>query len=175
MPPDPGAGGRQGSVSACVDATKDHIRGHSQRSHPARQPERRQLSERPRERPAHPDNHLAAARIVANNIDGVLEQNITKLYDISLGGGVDFEDNDWAPEEKALRAGLRLLDFHGGVFILDRAGTCLLTYPYRDRSTDGNARRHDAGHGLRERPVRSSRTCASSSPPAAALCSSSFR
>ena len=83
------------------------------------------------------DNHLAAARIVANNIDGVLEQNITKLYDISLGGGVDFEDNDWAPEEKALRAAYAYSIFTGGVFILDRAGTCLLTYPYRDRSTDG--------------------------------------
>jgi len=76
------------------------------------------------------DNHLTEANIIARQVDQVLEANITKLYDISLAGSVNF-DGDWEPEERALRVAYEYSIFSEGIFIFDRDEKHIVTYPYR--------------------------------------------
>ena len=71
------------------------------------------------------------ARMIARYTDSILESNFNRLYDISLSGSIDFKDNDWEPEKKALEAAYQYSIFTDGIFILDKDGTHLLTYPPR--------------------------------------------
>jgi len=78
------------------------------------------------------ENRLMLANIIGRTIDYVIESNIKRLYDISLSGRVDFEDGDWEPERRALRTAIEYSIFSGRIFLMDRHGRVLLSYPHRD-------------------------------------------
>jgi len=78
------------------------------------------------------EERLAAAETVAGNIDHVLENNLARLYDISLSGRIDFADGNWEPEQKALRDAYQYSMFTDGLFLLDRYGSIVQMYPNRD-------------------------------------------
>ena len=75
------------------------------------------------------ENRLRLASIIADYTDSFLKDNLTRLYDISLSGAVDFRDGTWKPEEKALRAAYQYSVFSDGVFLLDLYGNVLLSHP----------------------------------------------
>jgi signal transduction histidine kinase len=77
-------------------------------------------------------NRIALAKIVSDYIESSLQNNLNRLYDISLSGSVDLHDGDWEPESRALETAYRYSFFTDGVFLLDRHGNELLTYPPRD-------------------------------------------
>ena len=77
-------------------------------------------------------DRLSEARIIATAIDHILEENLTRLYDISLSDQVDLQDGSWEPERKVLRAAYEYSIFTDGVFLLDKLGNVMLTYPPRD-------------------------------------------
>jgi signal transduction histidine kinase len=76
---------------------------------------------------------LALSRLIRNNIDNILKDNINRLYDISLSGSVDLEDRNFGPEKEALKAAYRYSLFTDGIFLLDKEGTVILNYPERIR------------------------------------------
>ena len=71
------------------------------------------------------------AKMIARYTDSILESNFNRLYDISLSGSIDFRDNNWGPEKKALAAAYQYSIFTDGIFLLDKSGNMLLTYPPR--------------------------------------------
>lgn len=77
-------------------------------------------------------NRLALAEIVSDYIESSLQNNLNRLYDISLSGEVDLQDGDWDPENRALETAYKYSLFTDGVFILDKDGNELLTYPPHD-------------------------------------------
>lgn len=77
-------------------------------------------------------NRLMLAEIIADYIESSLQNNLNRLYDISLSGDVDLNDNDWEPENKALETAYKYSLFTDGVFLLDKHGNELLTYPPHD-------------------------------------------
>ena len=81
---------------------------------------------------------LALARLVRNNIDNTIKDNINRLYDISLSGVVDLQKSDFRPEKEAIKEAYRYSIFTDGVFLLDRGGTVILTYPERIREASLN-------------------------------------
>jgi signal transduction histidine kinase len=74
-------------------------------------------------------DRLQLAEVVANFVDNLLERHLTRLYDISLSGAVDFGDGDWEPEKKALETAYQYSIFTDGIFLLDMDGNVVLTYP----------------------------------------------
>jgi signal transduction histidine kinase len=74
-------------------------------------------------------NRLALARIISNNIEIFLNNNLNRLYDLSLSYKIDLGDNNWEPEKKMLEAVYAYSPFAEGVFILDRHGNEVLSYP----------------------------------------------
>jgi signal transduction histidine kinase len=76
---------------------------------------------------------LAFARLIRNNIDNIIQDNINRLYDISISGKIDLRDNDFGPERDALRTAYRYSIFTDGVFLLDRDGNIILNYPAKIR------------------------------------------
>jgi signal transduction histidine kinase len=76
---------------------------------------------------------LALSRLIRNNIDNILKDNINRLYDISLSGSVDLADRNFGPEKEALKAAYRYSLFTDGIFLLDKEGTVILNYPERIR------------------------------------------
>ncbi len=81
---------------------------------------------------------LALSRLVRSNIDNAIKDNINRLYDISLSGIVDLQNSDFRPEKEAIKAAYRYSIFTDGVFLLDRGGTVILTYPERIREASLN-------------------------------------
>ncbi|MEW6109025.1 MAG: ATP-binding protein [Nitrospirota bacterium] len=77
------------------------------------------------------DKRVELAKMIAKHTDSIIESNFNRLYDISLSGGVDFGDNDWEPEKKALQAAYQYSIFTDGIFLLDKNGNTVLTYPPR--------------------------------------------
>ena len=71
------------------------------------------------------------ANMIARYTDSILERNFNRLYDISLSGSIDFKDNNWGPEKKTLAAAYQYSIFTDGIFLLDKSGNLLLTYPSR--------------------------------------------
>jgi signal transduction histidine kinase len=69
------------------------------------------------------------ASILASSTDNLLQSNLSRLYDISLSGAVDFGDNNWEPETRALRTAYQYSIFTDGIFLLDLRGNVMLTYP----------------------------------------------
>ncbi|NTW60521.1 MAG: hypothetical protein HGA43_15310, partial [Nitrospirae bacterium] len=76
-------------------------------------------------------DHLTEAKIIGTSIDHILEENLTRLYDISLSDRIDIADNSWLPEQEALKTAYHYSIFTDGVFLLDKIGNVLLTYPPR--------------------------------------------
>lgn len=76
-------------------------------------------------------SRLTLAGIIANNIDLLLERSLNRLYDISLSGKIDLNDNNWGPEREALRTAYQYSIFTDGIFLLDKTGNVVLTYPSR--------------------------------------------
>ncbi|MCL5023220.1 MAG: HAMP domain-containing protein [Nitrospirae bacterium] len=77
-------------------------------------------------------NRLALANIIGKYFDYVLETNLTRLYDISISGRIDFEDNDWEPEKRALKAAYEYSIFTDRIFLMDVYGNVVMTYPHKE-------------------------------------------
>ncbi len=78
------------------------------------------------------DDRLMLARIIADYIDVSLQTNLNRLMDISLSGKIDLTYNNWEPARKALETAYKYSLFTDGVFLLDKQGNILLTYPPHD-------------------------------------------
>ena len=76
---------------------------------------------------------LALARLIGNNVDNTIKDNIGRLYDISMSGKIDLLDGDFGPEREALRTAYQYSIFTDGVFLLDAEGNVLLNYPAKIR------------------------------------------
>src|SRR3989304_193319 len=74
-------------------------------------------------------SRLALAKIISNYVEVVLNKNLYRLNDISLSGKINLDDRDWRPEKKMLETAYRYSLFTEGVFLLDKHGNELLTYP----------------------------------------------
>lgn len=81
------------------------------------------------------NKRLVLSRLNRNNIDNIITDNINRLYDISLSGSVDLNDNNFGPEKSALESAYRYSLFTDGVFLIDRGGNIILNYPERIRET----------------------------------------
>ncbi|GAB4483370.1 MAG: hypothetical protein OHK006_04150 [Thermodesulfovibrionales bacterium] len=77
------------------------------------------------------DRRVQIARVIAGEADAVLVANFNRLYDISLAGDIDLNDSDWEPEKRALQTAYQYSIFTDGIFLLDRRGTLLFSYPPR--------------------------------------------
>ncbi len=80
------------------------------------------------------DRKLALSRLIRNNIDNIVKDNINRLYDISISGAVDLKDRNFRPEKEAVKNAYRYSIFTDGIFLLDNGGNIILTYP--ERMTD---------------------------------------
>jgi signal transduction histidine kinase len=69
------------------------------------------------------------AGILASYTDYRLENNLTRLYDISLSGAIDLNDDNWEPEDSALRTAYQYSMFTDGIFLLDLQGNIVHSYP----------------------------------------------
>ncbi len=76
---------------------------------------------------------LDLAHLIRNNIDNIIKDNISRLYDISISGKVDLSDGDFGPERDAIRTAYRYSIFTDGIFLLDKHGNIILNYPERIR------------------------------------------
>ncbi len=74
-------------------------------------------------------HRLAIARIVANTVELFLNRSINRLNDISHSENIDLADGDWTPERRALETIFKYSLFTEGVFLLDKHGNKVLTYP----------------------------------------------
>ncbi len=81
---------------------------------------------------------LSLSRLTRNNVDNIIKDNISRLYDISISGAVDFSDGDFGPEKEAVKTAYRYSIFTDGIFLLDNRGNVLLNYPERMRETSLN-------------------------------------
>lgn len=72
---------------------------------------------------------LTLGRLVRNNIDNIIKDNVNRLYDISLSGKVNLHDRDLKSEKEALSEAYRYSIFTDGTFLLDWSGDVKLTYP----------------------------------------------
>jgi signal transduction histidine kinase len=79
---------------------------------------------------------LTSANTIANQLDFLLQTNISRLYDISLSGKVDLESHNWAPAKRLIESIYQYSIFTEGVFLLDKYGNTLLSYPARDYSRE---------------------------------------
>jgi signal transduction histidine kinase len=69
------------------------------------------------------------AGILASYTDYRLQNNLTRLYDISLSGAIDLNDNDWEAEDNALKTAYQYSIFTDGIFLLDLKGNIVHSYP----------------------------------------------
>ncbi|MCK9419086.1 MAG: HAMP domain-containing protein [Nitrospirae bacterium] len=74
-------------------------------------------------------NRLALARIISNYVEVFLNNNLYRLKDISLSGTIDPNKRDWQHEKRMLETVYKYSLFTEGVFLLDKHGNELLTYP----------------------------------------------
>jgi signal transduction histidine kinase len=81
---------------------------------------------------------LSLSRLTRNNVDNIIKDNISRLYDISISGAVDLSDGDFGPEKEAVKAAYRYSIFTDGIFLLDNRGNILLNYPERMRDASLN-------------------------------------
>ncbi len=78
------------------------------------------------------EKRLMLASIISRYFDYILETNLTRLYDISISGRVDFADQDWEPETIALKTAYEYSIFTDRIFLLDRHGNVVLNYPLQE-------------------------------------------
>lgn len=74
-------------------------------------------------------NRKELASTIANYFDQLLQTNTARLYDISLSGLVNYEDQDLEPERKILKDIYQYSLFSDGVFLTDLNGKIVLDYP----------------------------------------------
>ncbi len=79
-------------------------------------------------------NRLALATIIGKYFDSILETNLTRLYDISISGRVDFDAKDWETATKALRTAYEYSIFTDRIFLMDLYGNVVLTYPHQEEA-----------------------------------------
>ncbi len=77
-------------------------------------------------------NRITLANIISRYLDHELESNLKRLYDISLSGRIDFQDDNWEPEKKALQAAYEYSIFTDRIFLMDSYGTVVLAYPHQE-------------------------------------------
>lgn len=75
------------------------------------------------------ENRLALARIISNYVEVFLNNNLYRLKDISLSDKVDPNNHDWQREKRMLETVYKYSLFTEGVFLLDKNGNELMTYP----------------------------------------------
>lgn len=75
------------------------------------------------------DQRGRLAKMIAVNTDSIIENNLNRLFDISLSGGIDLRDNNWAPEKKALETAFQYSIFADGISLIDRNGTVVISHP----------------------------------------------
>ena len=75
---------------------------------------------------------LTSAHAIANQLDFLLQTNISRLYDISLSGKVDLETGKMGPVKQLLESIYQYSIFTEGVFLVDKHGDTILSYPARD-------------------------------------------
>jgi len=78
------------------------------------------------------ESRLTLAKIIGKYIDYMLESNLRRLQDISISGRIDFEDDDWDPEKKAIKTAYEYSIFTDRIFLLDIYGNVVLTYPHQE-------------------------------------------
>lgn len=78
------------------------------------------------------ENRLMLANIISKYFDSILETNLTRLYDISVSGSIDFSDKDLEPAKKALRTAYEYSIFTDRIFLMDIYGNVVLTYPHKE-------------------------------------------
>ena len=61
---------------------------------------------------------LSLSRLTRNNVDNIIKDNISRLYDISISGAVDLSDGDFGPEKEAVKAAYRYSIFTDGIFLI---------------------------------------------------------
>ncbi len=74
-------------------------------------------------------NRLALARIIANYIEVFLNNNFSRLHDVSLSGKINLKNGDRETEKRMLENVYKYSLFTEGVFLLDKHGNEVLTYP----------------------------------------------
>lgn len=74
-------------------------------------------------------NRLALARIIANHIQVILDNNLNRLHDVSLMGKINMRENDWRTRKRILQTLYEYSLFTEGVFLLDEHGNQVLAYP----------------------------------------------
>ncbi len=81
---------------------------------------------------------LAIGRLIKNNVDNLIRENVNRLFDISLSGSVELNDNDHTPERDALNMAYRYSIFTDGIFLLDTNGNVILNYPEKIKDINLN-------------------------------------
>ncbi|HEX9021492.1 MAG TPA: ATP-binding protein [Nitrospirota bacterium] len=79
---------------------------------------------------------LTMARTIANQLDFLLQTNISRLYDISLSGRVNLKSGNQEQTKRLLESIYQYSIFTEGVFLVDKHGNTLLSYPARDYSKE---------------------------------------
>lgn len=74
-------------------------------------------------------NRLALARTISNYVEVFLYNNFSRLHDVSLSGNITLKDKNWGHEKKMLETVYRYSLFTEGVFLLDKHGNEVQTYP----------------------------------------------
>ncbi len=93
---------------------------------------------------------LELSKIVARNIDLLLDNSLKRLYDISLSGAINLSDTSWTNEKEALRKAYDYSIFSDGLFILDKKGTVVFNYPYRPQNHVNLLSRPNVGRAIAE-------------------------
>jgi two-component system sensor histidine kinase UhpB len=75
------------------------------------------------------ENTLALAKIVSNCVEVFLSNNLERLQEFSHSAKINLNDSDWLPEQRMLETAYRYSLFTEGVFLLDKHGNKVLTYP----------------------------------------------
>ncbi len=74
-------------------------------------------------------DRIALARIISQNVEVFLNDNLKRLQDVSLSEKINPQDVTWEPEKRMLETVYRYSLFTEGVFLLDKHGNELLSYP----------------------------------------------
>jgi signal transduction histidine kinase len=77
-------------------------------------------------------NRLILANIIGKYFDRLIDSNVARLYDISISGKIDFRDNNWEPERKALKTAYEYSIFTDRIFLMDLSGNVVMTYPHQE-------------------------------------------
>ena len=74
-------------------------------------------------------NRLAFARIISNYVEVLMSRSLNRLQEIARSEKINLYDTDWKPEKRMLETAYKYSLFTEGVFLLDKHGNKLLTYP----------------------------------------------